>query len=81
MSPHKWNNEWHVVCGGHKNEGANRRFVTGSDFTEAMKNIPGGSVMRVTQYKNRDGAALLSTALTPLPGVQWDVSAQDWKEI
>ena len=79
MSTNKWNNEWHTVCGDYKHEGSNTRVITGSDFTEVM-NIPGGSVMRVTQYKNMDGATLLSTAMTPLSGVQWDVSTQDWRE-
>lgn len=77
MSTHKYNNEWHTVCGGNKYEGRNHRFRTGSDFTEVM-NIPGGSVMRVTQYKNYEGATLLSSALTPLPGVQWNTETQDW---
>lgn len=76
MSMHKWNNEWHTVCGDNKHEGHNRRFKTGSDFTEVM-NIPGGSVMRVTQYKNKDGAQLMSSAMAPLPGVQWNTETQD----
>lgn len=77
MNTHKWNNEWHTVCGSRKHEGRNRNILTGSDFTEVM-NIPGGSVMRVTQYKNKDGAQLMSSAMIPLPGVQWNVETQDW---